>query len=110
MKYEATTGAAQTASTTSILSRPARVRRPSPSSASCGRGSVCTVRPNGSSNTRELSARGDKLEPDIEDGDQGAQGPPLEGITVMFLDTAGGLRPLAQQAFRRLAGLLHRQR
>src|SRR6478609_550147 len=89
-----------------MLRRPIRVRRPSPSSASCGRGSEYTVKPRGSSNMKGLSARGDELEPDIEDGAQGTQGPPLEGITVMFRGAAGGLGPLAQQAFRRLAGLL----
>src|SRR5437868_2479539 len=104
------TGAAHTSATASIFQRPMRVRSPSALAASCGSGSECTVSPRGWSKAPGLAAGEDELEPDIEDGDQGGQRPPLEGITEILLGAAAGLWPLAQQPFGRSAGLLHRQR
>src|SRR5215207_650016 len=101
------TGAAQTSSTTSILRRPRTVRWASSANASCGTGSVWTVNPSGSSSMLGPPARGDELEPAIKDCDQGAQGPPLKGVAVVFFHAAADRRPVAQQPVGRRAGLLH---
>src|SRR5262245_55140297 len=97
------------ASTSSIFSRPAFVRALSPSAASCGWGSECTVKPKGSSSRRGLAAWDDELEPDIEDGDQRANGPPLKSVAVIFFTSAAGPWPVAKQPLRSRAVLFHRQ-
>src|SRR6478736_2096760 len=105
MKYDATTGAAQISATTSIFQRPLRVRCSSANAASGGDGSEYTVSPSGWSSAAGLAAGEDELEPDIEDGDQRGHGPPLEGVAVISLGAAAGLRPLAKEPFGRGAGL-----
>src|SRR6476646_5063069 len=100
------TGAAQISMTTSIFRRPVAVR--CDCSTSRGPGRAWTVRSSGSSSRADLTAGLDELEPDIEGGDEPAQGPPLEGITVVrFGAAAGGLGPVAPQSLRRATGLLH---
>src|SRR5687768_3249278 len=110
MKYEAMTGAAHTSASTSIFQRPRRVRCSSATTASCGDGNECTVSPSGWSRMPCLAAGEDELEPDIEDGDHRGDGPPLEGVAVVFFSAAAGARPLPQQTFGGGTGLLRRQR
>src|SRR5687768_7610956 len=102
------TGAAQISSTKNILRRPRVVRWAS--SSSRGPGSACTVRSSGWSRGPGCAAAGeDELEPGIEEGDQAAQGPPLEGIAVIgFGSATAGFGPLAAQALGGGPGLLHR--
>src|SRR6218665_1452216 len=107
------TGAAQISTTSSILSRPLRVRRADRLAASPGEGSECTVKPRGCS--ASAMARGapklgtsDKLEPDIKTRQQGAEPEPLEYVAVVLLDAGVRRGPFAQQPRTIVAGLLYR--
>src|SRR5437868_673539 len=97
------TGAAQTASTSSIFSRPLRVR----CDATSGGATSWTVKLSASA----PASRTDELEPDIEAEDQRGEREPLEGVAVVPGDVRRRLRPVAQQAVVAGAAFLHhRQR
>src|SRR4051812_39874766 len=88
------TGAAQTASTASIFTRPRAVRRAA--SPTSGDATECTVRLTASGSAPEPGA--DELEPDIQTCHQRRQRKPLKGVPVVGLQTERRPRPLAQQA------------
>ena len=103
-----TTGAAQTAKTSSIFQRPARVR--CAAIAASALGMPCTVRLTASGSAcwgcgAAASPGSNDLEPDIEAESERRKGKPLEGIAVVFVHIGSGLGPFAQQPIR--VGLLH---
>src|SRR3954470_16958013 len=84
---------------TSIFRRPPAVR--CESSTSRGPGSAWIVRSSGSSGLLGAASGLDELVPGIEDGDEGAEGPPLGGLAVIGLGAAPArFRPVALQALR----------
>ena len=96
-KYEATTGAAQTSSTSDHRQPPARgpVRR---RTASVVDGSEWTLKLTSSAESGLGGA--DESMPDIEEGDAGREGEPLEGVAVVLLHVDGRRRPVARRGRR----------
>src|ERR1700704_1439744 len=88
------TGAAQTARTASILSRPLAVRRAA--SPSSGDATECTVKLSASGIAAEPGA--DEVEPDIQTCHQRTQRKPLKRVAVVRVDIELRARPLAQQS------------
>src|SRR5260221_1247729 len=102
VKYDATTGAAQMASTSSIFSRPLAVRRAA-SPSMPGVGSECTVKLTGSGGALEPGA--DELDPDIKTCHERTKGKPLTRVAVVLVNVDRRARPLTQQTVLRAAGV-----